>query len=114
MVGSSFRYLGGAVGFSFGVVWMTVGLGSAIVCVLLAALGFGAVLATERARANPRGRRWADAGGRPLPLDRFEARGELTDDATTPLAAEAEYGWPSSFDALGAIETPEVARTTSV
>jgi uncharacterized membrane protein len=112
-VGSSFRYLGGAVGFSFGVVWMTVGLGSAIVCVLLAALGFGAVLATERARANPRARRWTDAGGRPQPLDRFDADAERLDDATTPLAAEAEYGWPSNFDAV-AVETPEVARTTSL
>ena len=38
---------------AFGVLWMTVGLGPAILCLLLAGLGYGAVLAAERAHANP-------------------------------------------------------------
>jgi hypothetical protein len=46
------RYVGGAVGFGFGAMWMTVGIGSAIACLLLAALGYGAVWIAERAQAN--------------------------------------------------------------
>jgi hypothetical protein len=102
-VNSSWRYAGCAAGFGFGVVWMSVGLGSAIVCLLLAGLGYGAVLVGERARANPT-RRFT----KPVPatgdvyefeLDR-ELEFEQADDASSPLAAEAEaeveaeYGWP--------------------
>ncbi|HJQ50866.1 MAG TPA: hypothetical protein VJ838_10170 [Gaiellaceae bacterium] len=92
---SKMRYFGFAVGFGFGVVWMTVGLGSAILCALLAALGYGAVLVAERARA--------DAGTTHKPgdtiasmLDEFELDNEahIADDATSPLAADADYGWP--------------------
>jgi hypothetical protein len=100
------RYLGCAAGFAVGLVWMTVGLGSAMVCVLLAALGYGAVFFVERARAN------ASTTSKPseslaLALEKFELENELyderADDATSPLAAEAEYGWP--------VEEPEIART---
>jgi hypothetical protein len=52
-VESKMRYVGFVVGFAFSVVWMTVGLGSAIVCALVAALGYGAVYVAERARAKP-------------------------------------------------------------
>jgi uncharacterized membrane protein len=89
------RYFGFAVGFGFGVVWMTVGLGSAILCALLAGLGYGAVLVAERSRAN------ASGTHRPVDsiasmLDEFELDNEahIADDATSPLAAEADYGWP--------------------
>jgi hypothetical protein len=89
------RYFGFAVGFGFGVVWMTVGLGSAILCALLAGLGYGAVLVAERSRAN------AEATHKPADsiaslLDEFELDNEahIADDATSPLAAEADYGWP--------------------
>ena len=90
-MGGSLRYAGSAAGFGFGVVWMTVGLGSAIVCLLLAALGYCAVFMAERAQA--------EAGTRRPPIQTTDAdlapeRVELSDDATTPLAAEAEYGWP--------------------
>ena len=105
---SSSRYAGCAAGFGFGLVWMTVGLGSAIVCALLAGLGYGAVFVAERARANSPSR-----SAIPTPevddlyafeLDR-ESDFEPSDDATSPLAAEAEYGWP--------MQNAEVARTTS-
>ena len=89
------RYFGFAVGFGFAVVWMTVGLGSAILCALLAALGYGAVLVADRARAN------ADTTHEPVEtiasmLDEFELENEahIADDTTSPLAAEADYGWP--------------------
>jgi hypothetical protein len=69
--------------------WMTAGIGPAIACVLLAALGYGAVFLAERAQANAN-------------TDR-ERYYEPLDDAMSPLAAEAEYGWPSPN---GAVETP--------
>jgi hypothetical protein len=104
-VDNKMRYFGFAVGFAFAVVWMTVGLGSAIVCGLVAGLGYGAVIVAERARANEMTtRRPADSIAQML--DEFElaneAQIEAADDATSPLAAEADYGWP--------VEEREIAR----
>jgi hypothetical protein len=101
-VDSSMRYFGCAAGFGFGVLWMSLGLGSAIVCLLLAALGYGVVFVAERARAEARPRlapSYASATEPPLlPGDGLEPADEdlyeRSDDATSPLAAEAEYGWP--------------------
>ena len=80
---SSLRYFGSAVGFGFGAMWMTAGIGPAIACVLLAALGYGAVFMAERARTSANVRDY-----------------ESLDDATSPLAAEVEYGWPGAHDAV--------------
>ena len=95
-MGSSLRYLGSAAGFGFGVVWVTVGLGSAIVCLLLAALGYCAVFMAERAQAEASTRRppIQTPEAHLLAPERVERDRDLSDDATTPLAAEAEYGWP--------------------
>ena len=95
-MGGSLRYAGSAAGFGFGVVWMTVGLGSAIVCLLLAALGYCAVFMAERAQAEASTRRppIQTPEAHLLPPERVERDRDLSDDATTPLAAEAEYGWP--------------------
>ena len=94
---SKMRYVGFVVGFAFSVVWMTVGLGSAIVCALVAALGYGAVYVAERARDKPSTTR-KPAPGIASMLDEFEldseAQIEAADDAASPLAAEADYGWP--------------------
>lgn len=91
------RYFGFAVGFAFAVVWMTVGLGSAIVCGLVAGLGYGIVLVSERARADS-ATKHKPAESIARMLDEFEldneAQIEAADDATSPLAAEADYGWP--------------------
>jgi hypothetical protein len=76
-VDSTLRYFGSAVGFGFGALWMTAGIGAAIASVLLAGVGYGAVFLAERAKSNASTRDY-----------------ELLDDATSPLAAEAEYGWP--------------------
>jgi hypothetical protein len=103
-VDRSMRYFGCVAGFGFGVVWMTAGLGAAILCALLAALGYAAVFVAERARAG------AATTHKPtdaiaLMLDEFELENEAhieADDATSPLAAEAEYGWP--------VEAPEGVR----
>jgi hypothetical protein len=108
----SLRYFGCAVGFGFGVLWMTEGLGPAILCLLLAGLGYGAVFVAERARANPETFRLPKRApadeefaltAEEIGLDHGYVY-EPTDDASSPLAAEAEYGWPLE-------ETPEVAQT---
>lgn len=108
----SMRYFGCAVGFGFGVLWMTEGLGPAILCLLLAGLGYGAVFVGERARANPETfrlpRRTAEAdelsvAAEEIGLDHGYVY-EPVDDASSPLSAEAEYGWPLE-------ETPEIAQT---
>jgi uncharacterized membrane protein len=97
-MGSSLRLFGCAVGFAFGVVFMTVGLGSAIVCLLLAALGYGAVLLAERSDVKLPLNRSSHAEDTPVPAGGFEfehgRQVEVPEDASTPLAAEAEYGWP--------------------
>ncbi|MGZ4289774.1 MAG: hypothetical protein ACXVQ3_07550 [Gaiellaceae bacterium] len=107
----SLRYFGCAVGFAFGVLWMTEGLGAAILCVLLAGLGYGTVFVAERARANPSTFRIPSRT--PETEDLSQEAEELgldhgyvyepPDDASSPLAAEAEYGWP--------VEQPEIAHT---
>jgi hypothetical protein len=99
------RYVGGAVGFGFGAMWMTVGIGSAIACLLLAALGYGAVWIAERARANAAGHHpvsetfEADAD-LPLMADEFELEEASYDEppehpARPVAAAEVDYGWPT-------------------
>ena len=105
---SSLRYVGGAAGFGFGAMWMTTGIGAAIACLLLAALGYGAVLMAERAQANASAHRpleatfYADAD-LPLSADEFEldpvsydetSSDEPSEEAPGPLVADAEYGWP--------------------
>jgi hypothetical protein len=112
-VDSSLRYFGCAVGFAFGVLWMTQGLGSAILCLVLAALGYGAVFVAERARANPTmlrlPARTTEVEDLPLRAEKLNLDlghvYEPSDDASSPLAAEADYGWP--------VESPEIARTQS-
>ena len=114
---SSLRYFGCVVGFGFGVLWMTEGLGAAILCLLLAALGYGVVFVTQRARENPgafrlqtRTREMAED----LPLQAEELNHDLghvyepSDEASTPLAADADYGWPVEQTA---VEQPELAHT---
>lgn len=101
---SSWRYFGSAVGFGFGVMWMTVGIGSAILTLLCAALGYGVVYVAERERAGLSRLRPASgsqAEDEPLSLDEFEiAHFERHDEEPSaeelvPVSAEADYGWPT-------------------
>jgi hypothetical protein len=111
-VDSSLRYFGCVAGFGFGVLWITEGIGAAILCLMLGALGYAAVLVAERARANPSSfrlpSRTPEAGVEGLPLRAEELNLDLghvyepSDDASSPLAAEADYGWP--------VEEPEMER----
>jgi hypothetical protein len=112
-VDSSLRYFGCVVGFGFGVLWMTEGLGAAILCLLLAGLGYGAVLVLEHSRANPGAFRLQlpsrMSSTTDLPSQAEELSLDLghvyepSDDAASPLTAEADYGWP--------VEEPELAHT---
>lgn len=111
------RYFGGAVGFGFGLLWMTTGLGSAIACLLLAGLGYGVAFTAERARASGSAFRLAartpDTGALRMEGDDTALESDLpiyepyetADDASSPLAAEADYGWP--------VAEPELAHTES-
>jgi len=112
----SLRYFACTVGFGFGVLWMTVGLGPAILCLLLAGLGYGVVFVAERAREHPESfrlpKRTPEADGLALTADELNVdHGYVyeppSDDASSPLSAEAEYGWPLE-------ETPDSARTEVV
>lgn len=104
---SSARYLGTAVGFGFGVIWMTVGVGSAILVLLCAALGYGVVYVAERERAGLNRRRSSsethaseDLLVDDFELEHFERRDEpLLDDEpadveTASISSEMGYGWP--------------------
>lgn len=98
----SLRLFGCVVGFAFGVLWMAEGLGAAILCLLLAGVGYGAVFFAERARANPGAIRFPSRtpAVQDLPFQAEELNHDLghvyepSDDASSPLAAESEYGWP--------------------
>jgi hypothetical protein len=78
MRGSAWRYFGSLIGFGFGAVWMTAGLGSAVLSLLCAAFGYGATIALERRR--PAGRTKA----RPRQTRRIDVE-------TMPVVAEP--GW---------------------
>ncbi len=47
MAGSAQRIIGGAVGFAFAAVWATAGLGSAVICMVAAVIGYAAVRLSE-------------------------------------------------------------------
>jgi hypothetical protein len=104
-VASSWRYFGCAVGFGFGVVWMTVGVGSAILVLLCASLGYGVAFVAEHERADWRKLRRPSRSpaledepllGDEFELDRYERRDdELPEEESAPVGAGVDYGWPS-------------------
>ena len=49
-------YIGGAVGFAFAAVWATAGLGSALICMVAAVIGYAAVRLSEGRAARVRSR----------------------------------------------------------
>jgi hypothetical protein len=101
---SWWRYLGCLIGFGFGVMWMTEGLGAAVLTLLCAALGCGFALAVEHERAGLRRLRPATqarpAEDEPLLRDELELEHyerydeEVAVPERAPVGAEVEYGWP--------------------
>lgn len=99
---SSARFLGTAVGFGFGAVWMTVGVGSAIIVLLCAALGYGVVYVAERERAGFN--RVSPSRETPatedllvddFELEHFERHDEAEEDLeAASISSEIGYGWP--------------------
>jgi hypothetical protein len=123
-VGGGLRYFGGAVAFGFAAMWILASLTAALVCLLSAALAYGAVLLTERTRAKPAIRasspgiaasstlgppsRTPTAEEVPLWADALNSDlGHIYEPTatTSPLAREAEYGWPLNDDAATPSET---------
>jgi hypothetical protein len=107
------RYFGGAVAFGFAAVWIMASLAAALVCLLSALVGYGVVFVAECTRAKLARRasrhdtvapRTVAPVGRPpeaedLPLWADALNSDLGHiyepaAATSPLAREAEYGWP--------------------
>ena len=70
MVGSAWRFVACVIGFGFGAVWMTAGLGSAILSLLCAAFAYGIAAAFERRRTA------ASARARPRQTQRTEVAAE--------------------------------------
>jgi len=101
---NSLRYAGCAVGFGIGVVWMTVGLGSAILVLLCTALGCGVALVTEHERADfsklRPARQSPSPEDEPLLRDEYEYElerydVELPEEEVASVPGEVEYGWPT-------------------
>lgn len=101
---NSWRYAGCAIGFGLGVVWMTVGLGSAILVLLCTALGFGVAFIAEHERADfsklRPARQSPSPADEPLLRDEYEYEHEryeieLPEEEVASTAAEVEYGWPT-------------------
>ncbi len=51
-MGGGLRYFGGAVAFGFAAVWIMWSLTAALICLLSAGVGYGAIVVAERARAK--------------------------------------------------------------
>jgi hypothetical protein len=73
------RYFGGAVAFGFAAVWIMWSLSAALICLLSAAAGYGAVVLAERARAALAGRAAAPrASTTPSPTHRTPEAEDLS------------------------------------
>ena len=103
---SWWRYLGCLIGFGFGVMWMTEGLGAAVLTLLCAGLGCGFALAVEHERAGL-GRLRPATQARPAedePLlrdelelgdyERYDEEVAVAERTPAGSGSEVEYGWP--------------------
>jgi hypothetical protein len=105
-VANSLRYAGCAVGFGFGLVWMTVGLGPAILVLLCMGLGLGVAFIAEHERADLKKLRPTRSTPAPADepllrdeyeLDRYEIDDiELPEEEVASVGTRVEYGWPTA------------------
>ena len=98
-MGGGFRYFAGAVAFGFAAVWIMATLAGALVCLLSAAVGYGAVLLAERMSAKRAARgRAASKALEDFPLSPDALNSDLgyvyePSATTAALSRGAEYGW---------------------
>jgi hypothetical protein len=108
MSGSAQRYIGGAVGFAFAAVWATAGLGSALVCIVAATIGYTAVRLGQGWQLSPisAGReavrelqsRRTEPASRPAPKSAARATQQVRPPKPVPARVMADpepatYGW---------------------
>jgi hypothetical protein len=114
-VGGGLKYFGGLVAFGFAAMWIMASLAAAVVCLVSAVVGYGAISVVERLRARHVTRapgriatataspsrapevllpQWADALNSDL--------GHIYEPgvAASALSREAEYGWPSGDETV--------------
>ena len=95
------RYAGGAVGFATAVVWITTDFTSALLCLAIAALGFGVVVGMQRTTpadvtavigtVRTRIRKMSAPAPRPTRAPRRRMVDQRQPDRQT--AESASYGW---------------------
>lgn len=113
-MGGGFRYFSGALAFGFAAVWIMATLAAALVCLLSAAVAYGAVVAAEHVQAK-RAARGREPQPRPPALEDFPLSPDaLNSDlgyvyepsaAMSALTRAAEYGWVLDDDTAAASET---------
>jgi len=91
-VGGGFRYFAGAVAFGFAAVWIMATLAGALVCLLSAAVGYGAVLLAERMSAK-RAARGRAASKAPSTSERPSQPPALEDFPLSPDALNSDLGY---------------------
>ncbi len=77
-MGGGLRYFGGAVAFGFAAVWIMWSLTAALICLLSAGAGYGAIVVAERARAKLAARADSPAISTPSTLSRTPEAEELS------------------------------------
>ncbi len=122
-MGGGFRYFAGALAFGFAAVWIMATLAGALVCLLSAAVAYGAVFVVESRRAK-RAARGHAVTITPTTVERPSRAAELEDFPLSPealnsdlgyvyepgaamsaLTRSAEYGWVLDKDRAAAHET---------
>jgi hypothetical protein len=112
-VGGGFRYFSGAVAFGFAAVWIMATLAAALLCLLSAAVAYGAVLAAEHVQAKRAARSREPQPGPPALEDFPLSPDALNSDlgyvyepsaSLSALTRAAEYGWVLDDDTAAASE----------
>ena len=115
---SALRCFVGVVAFGFAAMWITASLAAALVCLAAAVVAYGVVVAAERTRARLAKRKKRVGAGQTIvtlappsvkPEDLPSWADALNTDlghiyepaaTTSPLARDAEYGWPLVDDTV--------------
>lgn len=104
------RYFGGGLAFGLAAVWIMASLAAALVCLSATVVGYGVGFVVERRRARTARASTLSAPRRAPEFEGLPQWAEaLNSDlghvyepaaATSPLSAEAAYGWPVDDTAI--------------